>query len=181
MSNKWLGILGSLALSLGMAGEVLPQEQPKTDTRTEYRIEHKYKTHNPSRDSDDVLLARLIFGEARNCSLEERIAVAYTAINRARDGKKWNGETIKESILKPYQYSCFNKNDPNRKKVLDPESYEPHVFYECLEIARKVLKGEYKDPTNGATHYHTRNIRPRWSRKLERIERPGWRHIFYRE
>ena len=146
-----------------------------------------YKVSDFLGDSDEVLLARMVFGEARNCSEVERVAIAYTVINRANDGKIWNGETIREAILKPKQYSCFNENDVNRDKLMDPETYDPKSFGECLDVAKKVLSGEFEDPTNGATHYFNPKVsNPSWAKKLEKIGRietssgPG-KHEFYRE
>lgn len=142
-----------------------------------------YKTDDFSKDSEEVLLARMLFGEAENCSDLEKVAIAYTAINRVNDGKKWNGETIKEVILKPKQYSCFNEKDPNKNKLKDPETYGPKTFLHCLKISRNVLAGKYNDPTNGATHYHTLAVKPRWNyKKMITIGRiNSSKHIFYRE
>ncbi len=144
---------------------------------------NKYKTDNLNNDSENVLLARMLFGEARNCSQDEKTAIAYTAVNRANDGKKWNGTTVKTALLTPSQYSCFNLNDPNRKKLMDPEKYDVKSWKECLAVAEKVLSGEYSDSAR-ATHYHTQNILPSWAKsdKMVRIGRIGnSSHIFYRE
>jgi spore germination cell wall hydrolase CwlJ-like protein len=143
-----------------------------------------YKTSDFSRDSERVLLARMIFGEARNCSDAEKRAVAYTAINRAHDGKRWNGESVRESILKAKQYSCFNNGDPNLKLLKDPMSYEPQTFLTCLQIASDVLEGKSADMNRGQTHYHTMSIRPSWSNSgsMKRITfGSDDRHQFYRE
>ena len=134
--------------------------------------EISYKTANFSIDSDTILLARMIFGEARGCSNLEKVAVAYTAINRANDGKKWNGEILKEVILKRWQYSCFNKNDINRKKIEDPERYDSKSWKICLKIAEDVLSKKVKDPTPGATHYFNSKLvssYPDWANKLTKV------------
>ena len=141
-----------------------------------------YKTNDFKKDSEEVLLARMLFGEARNCSNQEKIAVAYTAINRVNDNKRWNGTNIKGVILKPWQYSCFNLNDPNRKKLMDPEKYDSKSWQTCLEIAKNVLSGNYSDSTNGATHYFNPSVVvPEWSKRMEKKEVQGTKHDFYRE
>ncbi len=153
----------------------------------ETREKPTYRTSDFSTDSEEILLARMIFGEARGCDLEEKIAVGYTAINRAHDGKRWNGENVKDAILKPMQYSCFNKNDPNRGKLMDPLSFEPEEFENCLEVSRNILSGMYPDSSKGATHYfNPRAANPSWKRKLEKIgairTQSGLsKHEFYRE
>jgi len=141
-----------------------------------------YKTSDFYQDSDKVLLARMLLGEAENCSKQEKIAVAYTAINRVNDNQKWNGEKLKEVILKPYQYSCFNKNLNNKLK--DPLNYNSKEFLGCLELAEEILAGEYKDPTEGATHYYNPKLvkEPEWTKKAEKIGKiENSRHVFYKE
>ncbi len=121
---------------------------------------------NFKHDSELMLLARMVFGEARNQPLEAMIGVAYTAVNRMEIGG-WYGKSLREVLLKPWQYSCFNKNDPNRKKLMNPLLYEKlEIFTKCLAVAHAVLNGLVKDPTNGATHYFSGNRKPRWARKM---------------
>ena len=152
------------------ARQYLPDERKEPQA-----VEHivkpiSYKISDFIDDSDEVLLARMIFGEARGCERLEKIAVGYTAINRARDGKRWNGETVRDAILTPEQYSCFNEGDVNLEQIRDPYEYDKNSFDNCLEVARGILSGNYKDPTNGATHYFNPELaKPKWARKLDKI------------
>jgi len=146
----------------------------------------KYKTFNFYKDFDEVLLARMILGEADNCSKIEKIAVAYTVLNRIKDSKPWNGGTLKEIILKPYQYSAFNED--RNAKLKNPLAYNAYEFLTSLKLAKEILNGKHKDPL-GATHYINPNHPdlkgrplPKWIKKLEplgRIENSF--HVFYRE
>lgn len=172
-----IGIAGALSLI------------PNLEALADENKESKYKTSDFTKDREQVLLARMLFGEARDCSELEKVAIAYTAINRANDGKRYNGETLREAILKPHQYSCFNENDKNREKLMDPEKYEPKAFAECLAVAQKVLQKKYSDPTNGATHYFNPEIvkKPTWADKMKKIgrikinDKKYSKHEFYRE
>lgn len=121
-------------------------------------------------DDDTTLLARLIFGEARGETKEFKKTIAYTVLNRT--GKhKWWGHTLKEVILKPFQYSCFNKNNPNYEKVLNPLASENlSVWRECMEVAIYVLTHPEEDTSNGATHYHTSQVKPAWSLKKKPVK-----------
>jgi spore germination cell wall hydrolase CwlJ-like protein len=153
-----------------------------SETKPAERKPVSYKTSNFSKDSDEVLLARMLFGEARNCSDEEKVAVAYTALNRAKDGKKWNGTDIRGTVLKKWQYSCFNSSDPNREKLMNPEAYDSKAWEKCLEISTGVLAGKCQDPTNGATHYFNPSVvSPKWAKSMERKEVKGTKHEFYRK
>ncbi len=148
---------------------------------------HTYKTDDFYKDTDEMLLARMLLGETEDCSEIEKIAVAYTAINRTNDGKKWNGETLQEVILKPYQYSAFNEN--LNAKLKNPMTYNLNEFEICLELAKEILAGKYSDPTKGATHYLNPNHPdlkgkplPSWTNSMEKIGRiENSYHVFYKE
>ena len=159
-----------------------PEERKIEENKPEGRA--NYQTNDFAKDDDKTLLARMLFGEARSCSEQEKVAIAYTVLNRANDGKKWNGTDVRSVILCPYQYSCFNQADPNRAKVMNPRGYDAKSWNECLRVAEEVLEGKYQDPTKGATHYHTLSSNPTWasSPKMEKIGRIGnSAHTFYRE
>lgn len=164
-----------------------------------------YLTTDFSADSGGLALARTIFGEARECAPREMVAVGFTAVNRLRDGRKRFGNTIREVVLAPAQYACYNHGDPNRQRVMDP-AYEGNfavpdeervgeraLFERCLAVAEGILAGRYSDPAQGATHYHTVGSHPYWEKspKMKRVGRVqvgGTRkspilskHIFYIE
>jgi len=145
-----------------------------------------YKTSDFYQDSDEILLARMLLGECEGCSKIEKIAIAYTAINRMNNLKEWKNKTLKEVILAPYQYSAFNED--KNAKLKDPLKYNPVEFMESLGLAGKILAGKYKDPVT-ATHYLNPNHPdlkgrplPKWTKKLEKLGRinNGF-HVFYRE
>jgi UDP-N-acetylenolpyruvoylglucosamine reductase len=138
-----------------------------------------YKTSDFHKDSEQVLLARMLTGEADECSDIEKIAIAYTAINR----KKW-GMSLKEVILYPNAYSCFNPEFDSSTFLKDPLRYDKTEFLNCLKISAEILDGKYKDPTKGATFYYNPNLvkKPKWTRGLIKVGRiKNSHHIFYKE
>ena len=166
----------------------------KIEQKIEPKIEQKvdYIANDFSQDSNEVLLARMLYGETRDCSKEERIEVAFTPINRINDGKKWNGENLKEAILKKtikkgketHQYSCFNKGNVNLEELKNPEKYDAKSFGECLKIASEVLDGKYKEFNKGQTHYFNPELcHPYWadSDKMIFIPTENTKHKFYIE
>jgi len=137
-------------------------------------------------EKERYLLAKMIFGEAGNFSQTEKIAVAYTALNRVNEG--CYGKNLKEVIEAPYQYSCFIPSIKKRMKLDEAEKLAPEKWKECTEIAGNLLKGEYKDPTSGATHYYNPSIvkYPGWKKmkKIGRIKTEEGKdsaHLFFRE
>jgi len=144
-------------------------------------------------DSEYIFtLAKMLFGEARNCADEEKVAIAYTALNRVRK-HTWYGKTLIDVITKPYQYSCFNENDPNRKLLEEPEKHDLDSWNKSIEVAYEVIegiaKGNYNDPTNGATHYYNpKHANPKWAKsdkmtKIGKLETSDGesKHVFYKE
>jgi spore germination cell wall hydrolase CwlJ-like protein len=164
----------------------IPVSVPMSKKVEKAPISYKTNKKDFSDDTDSVLLARMLYGEARDCSDAEKVAIAYSAINRIHDGKKWNGETLRGVVLASSQYSCFNSNDPNKKKLMDPQNknYSPNAWENCLRVAEGVLDGKIADPTDGATHYHTTNVNPFWKHKRQMKRKGrinGSKHIFYKE
>ncbi len=111
-------------------------------------------------DSEQMILARAIFGEARSLPEKGRIAVGWSIKNRVID-VRW-GDNYHDVILEDKQYSAFNKNDPNYPYVLNPLSDPSQAddWLECYKIAGQVMVGEVSDPTGGANHYFSEFIKP---------------------
>ena len=133
--------------------------------------------------TDRELLARCIWGEARGEPVEGKLAVANVVLNR-KGANAYYGHSIKEVILKRWQFSCFNENDPNLHQILNLSSKDPTLAY-CQAIADAVIferqTGIGSDPSGGATHYHTvQGKRPAWADKMPFLRQVG-SHLFYRE
>ena len=152
--------------------EVKPEGVVELSEGLYYDASKSYITSDYSNDTDQEILARLIYGEARGQSDEEKAAVAYTTINRANDGKKWNGESIKGSALTPQQYSCFNSGDVNLAKLKDPMHDDPKAFKNCLKIAYEVLNTDkYSNLNQGQTNYFNPNFaNPNWAKNMIYID-----------
>lgn len=133
---------------------------------------------------DEVeILAKTIYGEARGERREGMEAVACVVINRvkvalAHGGKYWWGNDVSSVCLKKMQFSCWNENDPN-SRVLERNLSGDIVYLLCEQIARNAIKGILEDKTNGATHYHTWNIKPKWAENKVPSATIG-HHIFYK-
>lgn len=127
---------------------------------------------------DDLdVMARTIWGEARGEPLEGKLAVAWVIKNRA-DHPGWWGHGLAGVCRQPWQFSCWNADDPNRAKLIGVTARD-EMFRESLMVAAGVLSGNLPDPTGGANHYHARGIAPNWAAG----EMPTVRlrhHLFYK-
>ena len=127
------------------------------------------------------VLARTIYGEARGESVRGQEAIGAVVMNRlhaaAAHPPHWWGNTVESICLKPFQFSCWNKSDPNRRVIKAAKAGDP-AFDLCLRIARRAVCNTLADPTGGATHYHVMGAWPPWARDRKPSAIIG-RHVFY--
>lgn len=127
------------------------------------------------------IMARTLWGEARGETLTGKEAVANVILNRLklsrRRGKMWWGNSIEEICLKPSQFSCWNKGDPNYPKLSTIDQSDPQ-FAICQRVATRAVNGMLPDHVFGADHYHTTSILPHWAESRASLVTIG-HHVFY--
>ena len=134
-----------------------------------------------NRDTD--ILARTIYGEARGESISGQEAIASVILNRVAiaksRGRYWWGNTIAGVCLAPWQFSCWNKNDPNRK-IIERADDADIGFCICKRIALRAVSGLLEERSSGASLYLNRSLRPKWSvGKIPCAEIGS--HVFYND
>jgi hypothetical protein len=105
--------------------------------------------------SDADILARTIYGEARGSGVAAMQGVASVVVNRYQAG--FPGGSIAGVCRAPYQFSCWNSNDPNLS-VIQSVTASNSIFAQCLQIAQMAVTGSLPDNTGGATYYHDTSI-----------------------
>jgi len=125
--------------------------------------------------TEEELLARTAYGEARGEPEEGQPPPMHSILNRVKSGQ-YPG-TVEAVVRQPRQFSAWNPEDPNREKMESAE--EDPVFEKILELAVRSFRGKTKDPTGGATHYHRSDISPRWAPGMETTREIG-AHRFLR-
>ena len=127
---------------------------------------------------DVEVLTRTIWGEARGESEEGMLAVGHVVINRVIRGGWW-GDTVEEVCQQPFQFSCWNENDPNRSKLIALNILSPDAG-EALWSALTVLLEKHPDNTERSCHYHTRGVTPHWSHGKTAVMEIG-SHLFFND
>ena len=133
--------------------------------------------------SEIDILARTLWGEARGESQAGMEAVAWTIRNRVFDGKakSWWGEGYAGVCQKPWQFSCWNANDPNSPYLKGAKPIPAGEYKKALAAATSVVNGLVSDPTNGATHYYATTMPkpPTWVKGATQTLKLG-QHIFFK-
>jgi spore germination cell wall hydrolase CwlJ-like protein len=143
--------------------------------------------YNPLDDLD--VMALTVWAEARGESVRGQQAVAWVIKNRWLHPRWWSrnsrdgipDDTIAAVVRDPWQFSCWNPNDPNRARLDSPKTQERVDFQRIREVCRMVLNGEVQDPTGTADHYCTTAIvrHTRWARGRKPVAVIG-NHSFFR-
>lgn len=144
--------------------------------------------------SDRDALTLTLLGEARGEELEGRLAIACVIRTRAADPKRW-ADTVKDVCFEPWQFSCWNRNDPNAAQLFEQAGLlvQDHavrstfvrdaLFYETRWLAEGILSGVVCDRVGGANHYLTRLLweksAPNWAKGVSPVALVG-RHAFFK-
>lgn len=133
-----------------------------------------------------LCLAAAIYWEARSEPLVGQLGVAFVILNRVDDERypdsvcgvvtqgrtqKWNPKIM---IRHACQFSFFCDGLDDSPKDMD-------AWVSAQVLASNVMEGDHRNFMEGATHYHTDYVSPKWARSesTQRIVKVGT-HIFYR-
>lgn len=124
-----------------------------------------------------LCLALAIYFEARSEPLLGRFAVAEVIMNRVESPRFPDTvcDVVKQD-LGPKKYDCQFSFYCDGKPLTPTE---PRAWQRAQEVAHDVLYVEdAPDVTGGALFYHTKNVSPSWSRRMEVTAKYG-AHIFF--
>lgn len=109
-----------------------------------------------ARLDNGLLLALCVWGESRGEPVEGQIAVACVVRNRViRTAHDW-----KAVILAPWQFSCFNEDDPNFLRIVRAANIllvgmKDAPLKQAVWVADGVLANQVIDNTRGSQNYLT--------------------------
>ncbi|MBU2992791.1 cell wall hydrolase [Octadecabacter sp. 1_MG-2023] len=122
-------------------------------------------------------LAEALYFEARGESVRGLFAVGEVIMNRV-DSHRFPSTlcgVINQGTGR--QYACqFTYTCDGAAEVI----HEPAAWARVGKVARLLVDGAPRTLTDGATHYHTRAVNPRWARVFPRTTTIGSHH-FYRQ
>jgi spore germination cell wall hydrolase CwlJ-like protein len=128
-----------------------------------------------SGDAQWECLKTALYFESRGEDLEGQFAVAEVILNRVDSVRYPNTicGVVEQGSSKgcQFSYSCDGKNEAMNDNAAAEVSGR---------IARVMMDGAPRQLTDGATYFHTRSVRPSWSRKFPKTASIG-AHLFYRQ
>lgn len=129
----------------------------------------------PTGDKQFRCLATALYFEARGESLHGQAAVAEVILNRVETSAYPNSicGVVNQAGNGGCQFSYTCDGKP--ETISDPRAWDV-----AGRIARAMLDGAPRELTQGATHFHTPAVSPKWARSFTRTARIG-SHVFYRE
>lgn len=114
-------------------------------------------------DYQKVLLAIMLWREARGESFDAKVCVAATALNRV-EMQGWAGRDLVEVITKKWQYSSMT--DPKDPQLTSWPQLNDKSFDECLQVATSVVD-KVINYNRSIDHYYDDSLRgdkvPMWA------------------
>lgn len=141
-------------------------------------------------DFDLDTMALTLWGEARGEPKLGQRAVAWVIRNRWETPGWWSRRapdgipdgTIAAVCRAPWQFSCWDKSDPQRPRMIDPDTLRRVDVQALRALCDNVLSASVgDDPTLGADHYCTVAVAPitKWARGSKPTGTIGG-HVFFR-
>jgi spore germination cell wall hydrolase CwlJ-like protein len=130
-----------------------------------------------SGNGDFQCLKEAIYHEARGETVAGQFAVAEVILNRV-DAANFPGSVcgvVNQGARSgggcQFSYACNGRSRAMSERAARDLA---------ARIAQVMLSGAPRELTDGATHFHARHVRPRWSRVFDRTAEIG-AHLFYRQ
>ncbi|MBX9759399.1 MAG: cell wall hydrolase, partial [Beijerinckiaceae bacterium] len=128
-------------------------------------------------EREERCLAEAIYFEARSEPEAGQAAVAQVVLNRVKSGLYPTSicgvvyQNRHRYMACQFSFACEGKS----LRITEPEPWKTAV-----RIASEVLEGRtFLADVGGSTHYHANYVRPRWAKRLKKMDKIGT-HIFYK-
>ncbi len=154
------------------AARIAPEALPSDDAKRRYAD----LITPENAEKEQRCLAEAVYFEARGEPEQGQAAVAQVVLNRAKSGLYPANicgvvyQNRHRYMGCQFSFACEGKS----LRITDDASWQT-----ATRVAHAVVEGRtYLADVGGATHYHADYVKPRWSRRLRKMDVIG-RHIFY--
>jgi spore germination cell wall hydrolase CwlJ-like protein len=151
----------------------------KKSAKIEYTAAWLMAQPEPSKNlqssAEFACLTEALYFESRGENVKGQFAVAEVILNRV-DSRAYP-DSVCGVVAQGNSKSCqFSYNCDGKAEVMHEAGSEELA----ARIAALMLQGAPRELTDGATHFHTTAVNPRWSRVFEQTASIG-QHLFYRK
>lgn len=157
---------------------VAPRPSKRADVQTvSYTREWLANQPTPQDSASLTCLTEALYFEARGETVKGQFGVAEVILNRV-DSRRYPNTVcgvINQGTGKKYQCQFTYTCDGHPEVVREKRAYQ-----QVQKVAAALLQGAPRNLTKGATHYHTKQVRPSWARVFPRTTTIGVHH-FYRQ
>jgi len=157
---------------------VLRATAPLSESSVLRRYDREFLMSMPQvADEQTRCLQEAIYHESRGEVIYGQFAVAEVILNRVDLPNYPNSvcDVVYQNAHRrnacQFSYACNGRSTAMS---------EPRARRLAGAIAQVMIQGAPRELTDGATHFHTTGVRPRWSRTFARTAQFGT-HLFYRE
>lgn len=120
-------------------------------------------------------LAEALYFEARGETVAGQFAVAEVILNRVDSARYPNSICGVINQGTGRRFACqFTYNCDGRAETVT----EARAYQRVGKVARLMMDGAPRTLTNGATHYHTTAVNPRWANSFPRVATIGVHHFY---
>lgn len=153
-----------------------PKSKPTPPVAVEYTKPYLAQLPKASGGEAWACLSEALYFEARGESVKGQFAVAEVILNRVSSPAFPDTVcgVVNQGTGKKYQCQFTYTCDGHAEAI-----HEPKAYTRVGKVARLMLDGAPRRLTEGATHYHTTAVNPRWARKFPRTAQIGV-HFFYK-
>lgn len=162
----------------GLFASLFPAARPARPEVPQVEFSRAWLDAQPTAggDAEWRCLSEALYFEARGETVKGQFAVAEVIRNRVASSRfpaSYCG-VINQGTGRKYQCQFTYTCDGYKEVIAEPKAFE-----RVSKVARAMLDGGAGNLTDGATHYHTKYVRPKWSRVYTKTASIGV-HIFYR-
>ena len=126
--------------------------------------------------TDHLYFSLTLYGEAGGENEASKHAIAWVIRNRLTK-KQW-GDSYRTIVLKPLQFACWRKNDPNYKRLQHPgqdgSQADKLAWQRCKTLFEEIQHApEEENPLPGVCHYFSGEPNPRHPWEKKHFNLPG--------
>lgn len=170
MKKSIAALIAASALSFAPATALAKDNAPKKKLAPAVHVCKK-------NDSSVNALACNIYFESRGENISGQMAVGFVTLNRLK--QEGYPESVRKVVYQPSQFSWTLLKSGFAVRDAEAWGVAQDVARFIYKIRNNEILYAQLDPTHGATHFHTKKVKPYWTKFFTKTVTIGY-HVFYK-